>query len=146
MTSHQEKGCEYKINISHLAPYNPLFLKIPTLKVISWIFQCYQTVLASTCASRGNPQTALQEGIPGASFSSIMADDHEESGFYVDKDKNCDKSDAPSPKTAKGTTEPGIIYLSKIPQYMSVKKIKQIFEHHGELGRVFLQPDGKRLA
>ena len=36
----------------------------------------------------------------------------------------------------------GVIYLSRIPQYMSVKKIRQIFEEHGEVDRIFLQPDG----
>ncbi|XP_064596724.1 activator of basal transcription 1-like [Liolophura sinensis] len=71
-----------------------------------------------------------------------MADGHEECSA-VDNDKNGDEMDAASLKTVKKTTEPGIIYLSKIPQYMSVKKIKQIFEHYGELGRVFLQPDDK---
>ena len=38
--------------------------------------------------------------------------------------------------------KPGIIYLSRIPTYMNVKKIRHIFEKYGEIGRVFLQPDG----
>ena len=36
----------------------------------------------------------------------------------------------------------GVIYLSRIPQYMSVKKVRQIFEEYGEVDRIFLQPDG----
>ena len=39
----------------------------------------------------------------------------------------------------------GIIYLSKIPTYMNVKKIRHMMEQYGEVGRIFLQPDGKFL-
>ena len=41
------------------------------------------------------------------------------------------------------TTKPGIIYLSRIPQFMSVKKVREIFSQYGTVGRVFLQVDGK---
>ncbi|XP_071441256.1 uncharacterized protein [Hetaerina americana] len=34
----------------------------------------------------------------------------------------------------------GIIYLSTIPKYMNVIKIREIFGQYGEVGRVFLQP------
>ena len=37
----------------------------------------------------------------------------------------------------------GIIYLSKIPPYMTVKRLRQMMEEFGEVGRIFLQPDGK---
>ncbi|XP_046384501.1 activator of basal transcription 1-like [Ischnura elegans] len=36
--------------------------------------------------------------------------------------------------------KPGIIYLSTIPKYMNVLKIREIFGMFGEVGRVFLQP------
>lgn len=39
--------------------------------------------------------------------------------------------------------ESGIIYLSRIPTLMTVKKVRQIFEQYGEIGRIFLQPDSK---
>ena len=39
-------------------------------------------------------------------------------------------------------TDRGIIYLSRIPPFMSVKKIRQIFSAYGEVDRIFLQPDG----
>lgn len=38
---------------------------------------------------------------------------------------------------------PGIVYMSRVPQYMSVKKVREVLGDHGELGNVFLQPDGK---
>ena len=41
-------------------------------------------------------------------------------------------------------TDAGIIYLSRIPPFMSVKKIRQIFSAYGEVDRIFLQPDGKQ--
>ena len=41
-------------------------------------------------------------------------------------------------------SDSGIIYLSRIPPFMSVKKIRQIFSAYGEVDRIFLQPDGKQ--
>jgi len=56
-----------------------------------------------------------------------------------------DVSQQQKPKKIKKKTmkevEPGIIYLSRIPTLMSVKKLRQILETYGEIGRVFLQPD-----
>ena len=37
---------------------------------------------------------------------------------------------------------PGIIYLSRIPPYMKPNKVKHIFSQYGEVGRVYLQPEG----
>ena len=37
----------------------------------------------------------------------------------------------------------GVLYLSKIPNSMTVKKVREIFSHYGEVGRMFLQVDGK---
>ena len=33
----------------------------------------------------------------------------------------------------------GIIYLSSIPKYMNVTKVREIFSEYGEIGRVYLQ-------
>ena len=37
----------------------------------------------------------------------------------------------------------GIIYLSKVPTYMNVKKVRHIFQQFGDVGRIYLQPDGE---
>ena len=42
-------------------------------------------------------------------------------------------------------SKPGIVYLSKIPSLMTVKKIRQVFLQYGDVGRIFLQPDGKKI-
>ena len=42
----------------------------------------------------------------------------------------------------KSSVRPGIIYLSRIPPYMKPLKVRQIFSEYGEVGRVFLQPEG----
>jgi len=42
----------------------------------------------------------------------------------------------------KSPMRPGIIYLSRIPPYMKPLKIRQIFSEYGEVGRIFLQPEG----
>ncbi|KAL5014812.1 hypothetical protein ScPMuIL_009082 [Solemya velum] len=43
----------------------------------------------------------------------------------------------------KKTIEAGIVYLSRIPPLMNVKKIRHIFSEFGEVDRIFLQPDEK---
>ena len=39
--------------------------------------------------------------------------------------------------------EPGIIYMSRIPTLMNVKKVRETLGVYGEIGKIFLQPDGK---
>lgn len=47
------------------------------------------------------------------------------------------------PKKRRKPPEPGVIYLSKIPALMNVKTIRDIFSQYGEIGKIFLQPNGK---
>ena len=47
------------------------------------------------------------------------------------------------PKKRRKLPEPGVIYLSKIPALMNVKTIRDIFSQYGEIGKIFLQPNGK---
>lgn len=44
-----------------------------------------------------------------------------------------------SSSTQKKNPKRGIIYLSTIPPYMNVTKIREIFNEYGTLGRVYLQ-------
>lgn len=46
-------------------------------------------------------------------------------------------------KKAKKPIEPGIIYLSRIPSLMGVKKLRHLMSEFGEVGKIFLQPDCK---
>ncbi|KAH9633466.1 hypothetical protein HF086_013143 [Spodoptera exigua] len=43
----------------------------------------------------------------------------------------------------KKTRKRGIIYLSTIPPYMNVAKIREIFSEFGDVGRIYLQPSAK---
>lgn len=36
----------------------------------------------------------------------------------------------------------GILYMSRVPSNMTVKIIRDLFSKYGEIGRIFLQPDG----
>ena len=38
--------------------------------------------------------------------------------------------------------KPGIVYLSSIPPYMRPLKIRHVFSQYGDIGRVYLQPEG----
>ena len=46
-------------------------------------------------------------------------------------------------KIKKKEKETGVIYLSRIPTSMTVKTVRQVLSSHGEIGRIFLQPDGR---
>ncbi|OWF34937.1 activator of basal transcription 1-like [Mizuhopecten yessoensis] len=41
----------------------------------------------------------------------------------------------------KNDAVPGVIYLSRIPPFMNVKKIRDIFSEYGDVERIFLQPN-----
>lgn len=38
----------------------------------------------------------------------------------------------------------GIVYLSSIPKYMNVTKLRELLGEYGDIGRVFLQPASNR--
>jgi len=63
------------------------------------------------------------------------------------EEENDDENDVKIPKPAKSKKkkmkEAGIIYLSRIPAYMSVKVIREMLGQYGEIGRLFLQPNEK---
>ena len=46
-------------------------------------------------------------------------------------------------ESARTTTVPGVMYISTIPPGVTPLHLKQVFEKYGEVGRIFLQPDGK---
>ncbi|CAG4950416.1 unnamed protein product [Parnassius apollo] len=59
-------------------------------------------------------------------------------------DENEDKnSDSGTAILQKKTRKRGIVYLSTIPPYMNVAKIREIFSQYGEVGRIYLQPSTK---
>ena len=49
--------------------------------------------------------------------------------------------DTPATRKKKETT-PGVIYMSRLPPFMKPAKIRNIFSQYGEVGRLFLQPEG----
>ncbi|XP_033727807.1 activator of basal transcription 1-like [Pecten maximus] len=61
----------------------------------------------------------------------------------ADNENTNSSSSVISPKTKqkKKDVVPGVIYLSRIPPFMSVKKIRDIFSDYGDVERIFLQPN-----
>ena len=49
---------------------------------------------------------------------------------------------ASSEGEGKKVVRPGIIYLSRLPPFMKPTKVRHIFSQFGEVGRLFLQPEG----
>ncbi|XP_075992241.1 uncharacterized protein LOC142987394 [Anticarsia gemmatalis] len=52
-------------------------------------------------------------------------------------------SDSGKKLNKKKTRKRGIVFLSTIPPYMNVAKIREIFSEFGEVGRIYLQPSAK---
>ncbi|KAK6171211.1 hypothetical protein SNE40_019449 [Patella caerulea] len=50
------------------------------------------------------------------------------------------------PKTKKKTVEPGVIYLSRIPNGMTVRSFKEILGRYGTITHCYLQPDEKTVT
>ena len=48
-------------------------------------------------------------------------------------------------EAGKGPT-PGIVYLSRIPPFMKPLKVRHLLSQYGEVGRVFLQPEGVHVT
>ncbi|XP_031787202.1 activator of basal transcription 1 [Nasonia vitripennis] len=63
----------------------------------------------------------------------------------TEEDQNMEESEEENVNRKKMLAKPekkkkrGIIYLSTIPRYMNVTKIREIFSAYGEIGRVYLQ-------
>ncbi|XP_023940374.1 uncharacterized protein LOC112047479 [Bicyclus anynana] len=57
--------------------------------------------------------------------------------------ENVDKVLEPKQVKSKKTRKRGIIYLSTIPPYMNVAKIREIFSQYGDVGRIYLQSSSK---
>lgn len=50
-----------------------------------------------------------------------------------------------SKRKTKETT-PGVVYMSRLPPFMKPAKIRNIFSQYGEVGRLFLQPEGENCV
>lgn len=62
----------------------------------------------------------------------------------VEKQDSCSSSQADNEVKHKPSKR-GIIYLSSIPPYMNVSKIREVFREFGNVGRVYLQLSDKEL-
>jgi len=57
---------------------------------------------------------------------------------------DCDSDSLLSVDSATKTRKKGIVYLSSIPKYMNVTKLREVLGQYGEIGRVFLQTAANR--
>lgn len=55
-------------------------------------------------------------------------------------------SDSGNRLKKKKTRKRGIVYLSTIPPYMNVAKIREIFSEFGDVGRIYLQPSASKFS
>ncbi|XP_013063917.2 uncharacterized protein LOC106052988 [Biomphalaria glabrata] len=68
------------------------------------------------------------------------SDDERVADAIVDKDRSTKR------ELHKQNKKPGIIYLSTVPEFMSVQKLKNIFGEYGEVKRTFFQPVEKSYS
>lgn len=57
---------------------------------------------------------------------------------------DCESESILSVDSSTKTRKKGIVYLSSIPKYMNVTKLRELLGQYGEIGRVFLQPAANR--
>ena len=81
-----------------------------------------------------------------ASSSKLISDNEQqtedENEMEVEDDESEDSKMYIKPLSNLQSTKKkkrGIIYLSTIPKYMNVIKVREIFSQYGEIGRVYLQ-------
>ena len=60
--------------------------------------------------------------------------------------KMADEATRKGMKQTEHKTAPGIVYLSRLPPFMKPAKVRYTFAQFGEIGRLFLQPEGKKFA
>ena len=59
-----------------------------------------------------------------------------------DAEDGAERVESREMKQARKGPTPGIVYLSRIPPFMKPLKVRHLLSQHGEVGRVFLQPEG----
>jgi len=57
---------------------------------------------------------------------------------------DCDTESLLSIDSTVKKRKKGIVYLSSIPKYMNVTKLRELLGEYGDIGRVFLQPTSNR--
>lgn len=84
--------------------------------------------------------------VPRASCSKYISDNEEQSEEENEMEvEDDDSEDTKMDIKPLSKSQPvkkkkrGIIYLSSIPKYMNVIKVREIFAQYGEIGRVYLQ-------
>ena len=59
-----------------------------------------------------------------------------------DAEDGAERVESREMKQARKGPTPGIVYLSRIPPFMKPLKVRHLLSQHGEVGHVFLQPEG----
>ena len=77
-------------------------------------------------------------------------EDGEEEIDRVEVESECDQSqeqddDQVSKKKKKKKITPGVVYLSRIPPFMRPCKVRHLLSQCGNIGRIYLQPEGNDI-
>lgn len=80
--------------------------------------------------------------MPDIDMASVDGEDSSQDGSIANSTADSGKGNKAFIK--KKTRKRGIIYLSTIPPYMNVAKIREIFSEFGEVGRIYLQPSASK--
>lgn len=81
--------------------------------------------------------------MPDIDMASVDGEDSSQDGSIANSTSDSGKGNKALIK--KKTRKRGIIYLSTIPPYMNVAKIREIFSEFGEVGRIYLQPSASKF-
>lgn len=76
---------------------------------------------------------------------SVKMDRVPENGSEYNAKESGDEQPSTTLFQKKKIRKRGIIYIPTIPPYMNVAKIREIFSEYGDIGRIYLQPNGSEL-
>ncbi|GFN74403.1 activator of basal transcription 1 [Plakobranchus ocellatus] len=77
-------------------------------------------------------ESEKQSRLAAVNTSSEDEDDRDSKDHLAEK--------KPEKRSGKTRDKSGVIYLSSVPEFMSVQKLRNVFSDYGEVGRTFFQP------
>ena len=106
-----------------------------SLSVLLCVLLCRMTEKDSSALPFGCAQEERTDEVPSCEEPNPCAEDVVE-----------EEGEGEEPRELAGAGKNGIVYLSRIPPFMKPLKVRHLLSQYGEVGRVFLQPEGVHTA
>lgn len=81
---------------------------------------------------------AAAEGVSAQNVDDVSLKDE-----AVKREKQRQRKKKRLMEEAENAERRGVCYLSRVPPHMDPLKLRQILSHYGDIGRIFLTPEGQ---